>query len=65
MNIKIKNLLWEGVTPLSEAVYRTALAETDEEYQEILKYAPIPKEEALKPIYFGAPNKDNVFKNKQ
>lgn len=31
-NLKIKNLGWTIVTPLQEAVYRTALAYTDDEY---------------------------------
>jgi len=31
-NIKIKNLGWSKITPLAEAVYRTALARCDEEY---------------------------------
>lgn len=31
-NIKIKNLGWSKITPLEEAVYRTALARSDEEY---------------------------------
>ena len=31
-NLKIKNLGWSVVTPLQEAIYRTALAETDDEY---------------------------------
>lgn len=32
-NLKIKNLGWTIVTPLQEAVYRTALALTDDEYK--------------------------------
>lgn len=32
-NLKIKNLGWTVVTPLQEAVYRTALAQTDDEYK--------------------------------
>ena len=32
-NLKIKNLGWTIVTPLQEAVYRTALAKTEDEYQ--------------------------------
>ncbi len=31
-NLKIKNLGWTVVTPLQEAFYRTALAETDDDY---------------------------------
>lgn len=31
-NIKIKNLGWAKVTPLEEAIYRTALARCDEDY---------------------------------
>ena len=31
-NIKIKNLGWDIITPLEEALYRTALAKTDDEY---------------------------------
>ena len=31
-NLKIKNLGWTIVTPLQEAIYRTALARTDDEY---------------------------------
>ena len=31
-NIKIKNLGWAKITPLEEAVYRTALSRCDEEY---------------------------------
>lgn len=31
-NIKIKNLGWGKITPLEEAVYRTALARSDDEY---------------------------------
>ena len=32
-NLKIKNLGWTVVTPLQEAIYRTALAKTDDEYK--------------------------------
>ncbi len=31
-NIKIKNLGWSKITPLAEAIYRTALARCDDEY---------------------------------